>query len=161
VSPWQGSRLSAVALLARNGTGFMRKILAAAIFCLAMHHSARAMDYEGVSVQSCKAYLWAYSYNQDQYWDAVVDYAGEKVENMNPPNIIDAVACECKLHGSTIGSAVTSVIAASRAGLYPNIPVGGTMSPADSRWREAFERWIKGNGPRPRSSGHLACDYRR
>ena len=91
--------------------------------------------------------------------DRIIDYIDDKVQNLNPPNIMDAVACECKLHGTeTIGTAVTQVISSNQHGLYPLIPIGGTASPEEQEWGNAFTNWMSGRGPRPRQNGHNACD---
>ena len=134
--------------------------------------SAAQPNFETISGMSCGAYLRDYGQwsrenvtsrqtAYEQRLNAISDYVGQRVENMNRPNVLDSIACECKLQGhQTVEEAVTKVIGANKLGLVPVTPLGGTATRDEQRWRNAFARWIRQEGRLPpRLKGRLACDY--
>jgi hypothetical protein len=76
-------------------------------------------------------------------------------------NVVDGLRCECRNSPRTVGEAAKTLAAASRSGLWPNVPLGGTATPAEQRYAVKFHRWIAGLGERPSAEGQMACAYRR
>ncbi len=119
-------------------------------------------DYAHVAALSCKTLVQSHR-RGSTLGAPIADYALGKGFNGNVPNVFDTVDCECRLHErEMIGAAVAKVIEQNRLGRFPSIPVGGaTADPGDLGDREAFDRWVRHEGPRPRLkwTGRYACDY--
>jgi hypothetical protein len=136
------------------------KRIAFAAVLIAASFSAR-VSAAPLSSTRCESWLWSFVYaNGGDTYDAINEYLGDKVQMMNPVNMADAVTCECMLDKRlNVQEAADRVIKVEEAGLYAVKPVGGTMSPKDQRFRQAFQKWVAGHGPRPTADGALACSY--
>ena len=91
---------------------------------------------------------WIESVNDDV---SRIDAAGVLGSNAN---ITDYVLTECRLNeGFTVGQAVIALFASANSHNLPAIPIGGATSDpkVQAEW-QAYERWLKHQGPKPRYS---------
>src|SRR5262249_33235286 len=118
----------------------------------AKNNTSNGISYSAIASSPCTRYLKAYGTAE---FDAISD---PLIESIGPRglgtgvSIISFVATECRLHETiTIGQAVENLFEQQRHNRLPRVPIGGATTDPDvqASW-DAFDRWVKHEGPRPR-----------